>query len=89
MVQLEQDSTDRAATRNVRKVLRPVIRVLDDYSSVVETMGKLNIIKKAFKRAHLTLLYAAQADPMPTAIIWGSLKVVIEVSASPSNIICL
>lgn len=37
--QLEKNATDSTATRNVRKILRPVIRVLDDYSGVVDTLS--------------------------------------------------
>ncbi|TGO88506.1 hypothetical protein BPOR_0158g00060 [Botrytis porri] len=36
--QLEREPTDSAVTRNIRKVLRPVITVLADYSGVVDTM---------------------------------------------------
>jgi hypothetical protein len=42
MVQLERDSTDRTAVRNIRK-LKPVIKVLSDYSNVLDTLGKLNV----------------------------------------------
>ena len=44
--QLEKETTDSAVTRNIRKVLRPVITVLADYSGVVDTMSKLNLIGK-------------------------------------------
>lgn len=66
MKQLEKDATDSAVTRNIRKILRPVITVLDDYSAVVDTMSN--------------------ADPMPTAIIWGSMKVVIDTSKRYLNL---
>lgn len=42
--QLEKETADSAVTRNIRKVLRPVITVLADYSGVVDTMSKSNII---------------------------------------------
>ncbi|TGO40704.1 hypothetical protein BHYA_0033g00580 [Botrytis hyacinthi] len=64
--QLEKETTDSAVTRNIRKVLRPVITVLADYSGVVDTMSN--------------------ADPMPTAIIWGCMKVVIDTSKRYLNL---
>lgn len=60
MIELEKTSTDKASAQVVRKVLKPVIRVLADYTSIVDTL--------------------AQADPMPTAIIWGCLKAVVDSS---------
>ncbi|KAM3069555.1 hypothetical protein ACMFMG_005658 [Clarireedia jacksonii] len=66
MKKLEKETTDSKVTRNIRKILRPVIRVLDDYSGVVETMSN--------------------ADPMPTAIIWGCMKVVISTSQRYLNL---
>ncbi|KAM0160095.1 hypothetical protein ACHAQE_004710 [Botrytis cinerea] len=64
--QLEKETTDSVVTRNIRKVLRPVITVLADYSGVVDTMSN--------------------ADPMPTAIIWGCMKVVIDTSKRYLNL---
>ncbi|KAF5879132.1 putative nacht domain protein [Botrytis fragariae] len=64
--QLEKETTDSAVTRNIRKVLRPVITVLADYSGVVDTMSN--------------------ADPMPTAIIWGCMKIVIDTSKRYLNL---
>ncbi|TGO22714.1 hypothetical protein BPAE_0157g00010 [Botrytis paeoniae] len=64
--QLEKETTDSTVTRNIRKVLRPVITVLADYSGVVDTMSN--------------------ADPMPTAIIWGCMKVVIDTSKRYLNL---
>ncbi len=39
MVELEKTSTDRSSARVVRKALKPVIRVLTDYSNIVDTLG--------------------------------------------------
>ena len=39
MVELEKTSTDRSSARAVRKVLKPVIRVLTDYSNIVDSLG--------------------------------------------------
>ena len=60
MLELERKNAGRKDVTFVRSVLRPVIRVLTDYSSVVRSL--------------------AQADPMPTSVIWGCLLVVINVS---------
>ncbi|PQE08417.1 Zinc finger protein [Rutstroemia sp. NJR-2017a BBW] len=74
MKTLEKESTDSKVTRNIRKILRPVITVLDDYSGVVDTLST----------APLTKL--SNADPMPTAIIWGCMKVVINTSKRYLNL---
>ncbi|CAO2655623.1 Nn.00g044260.m01.CDS01 [Neocucurbitaria sp. VM-36] len=60
IVQVEKNSTDRAATQRMRKVLKPIVSVLATYSGVVDTM--------------------CNADPMPTALIWGCLKATIQCS---------
>ena len=39
MVELEKTSTDKTSVQFVRKVLKPVIRVLADYTSIVDTLG--------------------------------------------------
>ncbi|GLA28115.1 hypothetical protein AnigIFM63326_005683 [Aspergillus niger] len=57
---LDRQATDRTAARAARKILGPVIQVLNTYSGIVETL--------------------VSADPMPTAIIWGCLKSVIDCS---------
>ncbi|KAJ4371362.1 hypothetical protein N0V83_004579 [Neocucurbitaria cava] len=60
IVQVERTSTDRAATQRMRKVLNPVVSVLNTYAGVVDTL--------------------CNADPMPTALIWGCMKVAIQCS---------
>jgi hypothetical protein len=61
MVQLERDSSDRVATSRMRRILGPVVSVLNTYACVIDTF--------------------CQADPMPTAIIWGCLKAAIQCSS--------
>ncbi|KAF1845137.1 uncharacterized protein K460DRAFT_416448 [Cucurbitaria berberidis CBS 394.84] len=61
IVQLERESTDRVATQRMRKVLNPIVSVLNTYVGVVDTM--------------------CNADPMPTALIWGCLKAAIQCSS--------
>ena len=39
MVELEKTSTDKTSAQVVRKVLKPIIRVLADYTSIVDTLG--------------------------------------------------
>ena len=39
MVELEKTSTDKTSAKVVRKVLKPVIRVLADYTGIVDTLG--------------------------------------------------
>lgn len=39
MVDLEKSSTEKTSAQVVRKVLKPVIRVLADYTSIVDTLG--------------------------------------------------
>lgn len=60
IVQLERESSDRTATRRMRKILNPVVTVLTTYAGVIDTL--------------------CQADPMPTALIWGCLKATISAS---------
>lgn len=55
---LERKNQDRRSSRAIKKILNPVVTVLNDYYGIVDTLSN--------------------ADPMPTAIIWGGLKVVIE-----------
>ncbi|GKZ29802.1 hypothetical protein AbraIFM66950_006552 [Aspergillus brasiliensis] len=57
---LDRQATDRTAARAARKILGPVIQVLNTYSGIVDAL--------------------VSADPMPTAIIWGCLKSVIDCS---------
>ncbi|KAH8724358.1 hypothetical protein GQ44DRAFT_750370 [Phaeosphaeriaceae sp. PMI808] len=42
IIQLERDSTDRAATRRMRKVLNPVVSVLTTYAGVVDTFCQVD-----------------------------------------------
>ncbi|KAL8747305.1 MAG: hypothetical protein Q9190_000811 [Brigantiaea leucoxantha] len=57
---LEQSFFEKPATRRIRRVLAPVITVLNDYTGILDSL--------------------AQADPMPSALIWGSLKAVVQCS---------
>lgn len=36
---LEKNNSNRSSTRNVRQFLEPVIRVLSDYSGIIDTFG--------------------------------------------------
>ncbi|RAK95688.1 uncharacterized protein BO80DRAFT_469213 [Aspergillus ibericus CBS 121593] len=60
IIQLERQAEDRTAARAARKILSPVVQVLNAYSGLVDTL--------------------VSADPMPTAIIWGCLRAVIDCS---------
>ncbi|PYH94744.1 hypothetical protein BO71DRAFT_224781 [Aspergillus ellipticus CBS 707.79] len=60
IIQLERQADDRTAARTARKILAPVVQVLNAYSGLVDTL--------------------VSADPMPTAIIWGCLRAVIDCS---------
>lgn len=40
MKKLEKESTDKTATKNIRKILKPVISALQDYSAVIDTLCK-------------------------------------------------
>ncbi|CAK5262530.1 unnamed protein product [Mycena citricolor] len=55
---LEQKSADGRGRRVAKKILGPVVAVLQDYSDIICNM--------------------ASADPMPTALIWGALKIAID-----------
>ncbi|KAL8833086.1 MAG: hypothetical protein Q9170_004519 [Blastenia crenularia] len=66
IVQLERTTSDKPATRRIRKCLTPVIGALNDYSAILDTL--------------------AQADPMPSAVVWGSLKAVIQCSSRYLNL---
>jgi hypothetical protein len=61
IVQLERESAQNGATSRMRKIMNPVVSVLNTYAGVVDTL--------------------CQADPMPTALIWGCLKAAISCSS--------
>ena len=61
IMKLERENAGKKSAKVVRAVLKPVIRVLTDYTAIVDSL--------------------AQADPMPTSVIWGCLRVVINVSS--------
>jgi len=65
----------------VSKVLRKVVNALKDYDDVVKSLGHLPLLLSSYSHTNLSN-YAASADPMPTAIIWGALSVIINVSQS-------
>ena len=46
MVDLEKSSTDRTSARVVRTTMMPVIRVLSDYSGVIDTLGMIACWRK-------------------------------------------
>ena len=46
MVELEKSSTDRTSAMVVRSTMKPVIRVLSDYSGVIDTLGKIACLRK-------------------------------------------
>ncbi|PYI00733.1 hypothetical protein BO78DRAFT_434188 [Aspergillus sclerotiicarbonarius CBS 121057] len=60
IIQLERRAEDRTGARAARKILSPIVQVLNTYSGIVDTL--------------------VSADPMPTAIIWGCLRAVIDCS---------
>ena len=47
MVDLEKSSTDRTSAKVVRTTMKPVIRVLSDYSGVIDTLGMVACYAKA------------------------------------------
>ncbi|PQE29428.1 Zinc finger protein [Rutstroemia sp. NJR-2017a WRK4] len=55
MKTLEKESTDSKVTRNIRKILRPVITVLDDYSGVVDTLSTAPLTKLSYGTRKLTI----------------------------------
>lgn len=65
----------------ISKIIKKVVSALKDYDAIVKTLGKLPVFMRLCSQAYLST-YAASADPMPTAIIWGALSVVIDVSPS-------
>ena len=46
MIDLENSSTDRTAAKVVRTTMKPVIRLLSDYSGVIDTLGKVACLQK-------------------------------------------
>ena len=46
MKDLEKSSTDRTSTKVVRATMMPVIRLLSDYSGVIDTLGMVACLRK-------------------------------------------
>ena len=46
MIDLENSSTDRTSAKVVRTTMKPVIRLLSDYSGVIDTLGKAARLRK-------------------------------------------
>ena len=73
----------KTSKHTIRRIVRPVVDVLKAYDKIIGSLGKLHrnalVSTGGMRFPGLTYL-TAQADPMPTALIWGALKVVIDVS---------
>ena len=89
IVELEQSNTNKASTRHVRTILRPIIRVLSDYTGVLEALGRYRNPSVNSDRERQLIFpsfhFAASADPMPSCIVWGCLKAVVEVCSISST----
>lgn len=46
MVDLEKSSTDKTSAKVVRSTMKPVIRLLSDYSGVIDTLGMVACLRK-------------------------------------------
>lgn len=46
MIDLEDQSTDRTSAKVVRTAMKPVIRLLSDYSGVIDTLGMVACLRK-------------------------------------------
>lgn len=45
IVELEQVNTSKASTRHIRNILNPIIKVLTDYTGIVNTLGKTSSLQ--------------------------------------------
>ncbi len=73
---------EKASSQRISSKLRPVFEAILDYDGVIGTLCAL--YKYLFyrlipERCCNTDLAIGQADPMPSALVWGGLKAVLEV----------
>lgn len=90
-LELQEKGALRARSGPAQKIFSKIMKVLMDYSEVIGQMG-LCITRITMNLTHFCLWHVVSAQPLPCAIIWGALKVIVEVlicSTFASCIFCL
>lgn len=64
-------------SRRIVAHLSPVINVLRGYGAILEALGRC-VATQTFKLKNPDP-WSASADPMPSALVWAGLKVIIDV----------
>jgi hypothetical protein len=64
--------------RRIYGAFVPVVEALKDYSGVIDTMSKSRFARPWWTATKFCDI--VQAYPMPLALIWGGLKIVLDVS---------
>jgi hypothetical protein len=82
---IESKSSQKLGARTTKKILGPVVSILKDYYGVIDTCCKAASV--LVHDMTITKIFEGQADPFPTAIIWGSLKVIIDVRRFSINLL--
>ncbi len=84
---IQCEVSKRTLSGPAKRLFNRLANAVKDFSGVIDQIGKL-VIDFVYNRRALTFLYSfnprlsASVQPLPLAIIWGGLKVVIEVGMS-------
>jgi hypothetical protein len=74
---LQHEAARRALSGPVQRIFSRVMSALKDYSEVVGLLGAYDPFYHPLY--NLCIRHIVSAQPLPCAIIWGALKVVVEV----------
>lgn len=78
MEAIETKNANKPSMKIMKKVMSPVIRVLKDYYGVIDTLGSPCPFRPSLIITDMPWK-PAQADPTAALIVWGAVKVVIDV----------
>jgi hypothetical protein len=76
--EVEKKHSDTPSRRWIGRYLSPIVATLKDYNEVINTCSKLCHLFDWLKEPD-TYPSSVSADPTPSAIIWGSLKIILNV----------
>lgn len=84
--QLMKTCADKRMRRWYAKSFWPVVNTLKDYTGVIDTMG-ISLVRIVVISLLTYAFLVVQAYPMPATLIWGGLKIVLEVSMYYSHLL--
>jgi hypothetical protein len=76
--EIEIKHSQKTSAKLIRKILKPVVSELQPFYNIIDTMGMLYVylFRSCFSSSNLL---SVQVNPTPAAIIWGGLKIIINV----------